>query len=153
MYIRFQYFFVYMIYLGGNNWCKSRKETPQKLTQLSSRSHPRHLVGKRTAQKDITIDTTITGLSYLMLPKQSIIQYIMYINFYINAPHQPIEIWGRNVQGAKRPIGAKRPGAKRPGAKCPGGESSRGGNGFGTKRPGTREVFGTQFYGFYEYVV
>ena len=36
---------------------KSRKENPQKLTQLSSRSHPRHLVGKRTAQKDITIDT------------------------------------------------------------------------------------------------
>ena len=28
---------------------KSRKETPQKLTQLSPRSHPRHLVGKRTA--------------------------------------------------------------------------------------------------------
>ena len=40
--------------IGG----KSRKETPQKLTQLSLRSHPRHLVGKRTAQKDITIDTT-----------------------------------------------------------------------------------------------
>ena len=37
---------------------KSRKENPQKLTQLSSRSYPRHLVGKRTAQKDITIDTT-----------------------------------------------------------------------------------------------
>ena len=37
---------------------KSRKENPQKLTQLSSRSHSRHLVGKRTAQKDITIDTT-----------------------------------------------------------------------------------------------
>ena len=37
---------------------KSRKGTPQKLTQLGSRSHPRHLVGKRTAQKDITIDTT-----------------------------------------------------------------------------------------------
>ena len=36
----------------------SRKENPQKLTQLSSRSHPRHLVGKRTAQKDTTIDTT-----------------------------------------------------------------------------------------------
>ena len=28
---------------------KSRKENPQKPTQLSSRSHPRHLVGKRTA--------------------------------------------------------------------------------------------------------
>ena len=38
--------------------CQSRKENPQKLTQLSSRFHPRHLVGKRTAQKDITIDTT-----------------------------------------------------------------------------------------------
>ena len=37
---------------------QSRKENPQKLTQLSSRSHQRHLMGKRTAQKDITIDTT-----------------------------------------------------------------------------------------------
>ena len=30
----------------------------QKLTQLSPRSHPRHLVGKSTAQKDTMIDTT-----------------------------------------------------------------------------------------------
>ena len=37
-----------------NNLLKSRKENPQKLTQLSSRSHPRHLVGKRTAQKTPT---------------------------------------------------------------------------------------------------
>ena len=37
---------------------KSRKENPQKLTQLSGRSHPRHLVGKRTAQKDTIIDIT-----------------------------------------------------------------------------------------------
>ena len=37
---------------------KSRKENPQKLTQLNSRSHPRHLVGKRTAQKDTIIDIT-----------------------------------------------------------------------------------------------
>ena len=37
---------------------KSRKENPQKLTQLSSRSHLRHLVGKRTAQKDTIIDIT-----------------------------------------------------------------------------------------------
>ena len=37
---------------------KSRKENPQKLTQLSSRSYPRHLVGKRTAQKDTIIDIT-----------------------------------------------------------------------------------------------
>ena len=37
---------------------QSRKENPQKLTQLSSRSHIRHLVGKRTAQKDTIIDST-----------------------------------------------------------------------------------------------
>ena len=30
---------------------KSRKENPQKLTQLSSRSHPRHLVGKKRQHK------------------------------------------------------------------------------------------------------
>ena len=38
--------------------CKSRQENPQKPTQLSSRSHPKHLVGKRTAQKDTIIDIT-----------------------------------------------------------------------------------------------
>ena len=37
---------------------KSRNENPQKLTELSSRSHPRHLVGKRTAQEDTIIDIT-----------------------------------------------------------------------------------------------
>ena len=37
---------------------KSRKENPHKLTQLSSRSHPKHLVGKRAAQKDTTINIT-----------------------------------------------------------------------------------------------
>ena len=37
---------------------KSRKENPQKLTQLSSRPHPRHPVGKRTAQKDTMKDIT-----------------------------------------------------------------------------------------------
>ena len=37
---------------------ESRMENPQKLTQLSSRSHPRHLLGKRTAQKDTIIDIT-----------------------------------------------------------------------------------------------
>ena len=30
---------------------KSRKENPQKLTQLSSRSHPRHLVGEKGQHK------------------------------------------------------------------------------------------------------
>ena len=51
---------------------KRRKETPQKLTQLSSRSHPRHLVGKRTAQKDTPIDTT----SLLSLPRKSVVRLI-----------------------------------------------------------------------------
>ena len=37
---------------------RSRKENPQKMTQFSSRSHPRHLVRKRTAQKDTIIDIT-----------------------------------------------------------------------------------------------
>ena len=46
------------IYLFLYLYIKSRKENPQKLTQLSSRSHPRHLVGKRTAQKDTIIDIT-----------------------------------------------------------------------------------------------
>ena len=40
----------WVIIKGCVQW-KSRKENPQKPTQLSSRSHPRHLVGKRTAQK------------------------------------------------------------------------------------------------------
>ena len=37
---------------------KSRYENPQKLTHLSPRSHPRYLVGKKTAQKDTIIDIT-----------------------------------------------------------------------------------------------
>ena len=49
------YPFTFTLY---GNMLKSRKENPQKLTQLSSRSHPRHLVGKRTAQKDTIIDIT-----------------------------------------------------------------------------------------------
>ena len=43
------------------NCTKSRYESPQKLTQLRPRSHPRHLVGKRTAQIDATKDTTATA--------------------------------------------------------------------------------------------
>ena len=37
---------------------KSRKENPQKPTQLTSRSHPRHLVGKKDSTKDTIIDIT-----------------------------------------------------------------------------------------------
>ena len=38
--------------------CESRKKNPHKLTQLSPRSHPRHLVGKKTAQEHTIIDIT-----------------------------------------------------------------------------------------------
>ena len=43
---------------GPTDLGKSREKNPQKLTQLSSRSHPRHLVGKKKAQKDTIIDIT-----------------------------------------------------------------------------------------------
>ena len=80
---------------------KSRKENPQKLTQLSSRSHPRHLVGKRTAQKDITIDTTNDSQVNSNFPNRwspasltldnyfylFLYLYITWITTYNNAPH------------------------------------------------------------------
>ena len=37
---------------------KSRYQNPQKPTQSSPKSSPRHLVGKRTAQRDINKDIT-----------------------------------------------------------------------------------------------
>ena len=46
-------------------------------------------------------------------------------------PPPCIEIWEQNVQGAKSPVGAKRPG----------GKTSRGGNGLGVKCPGTFLVY------------
>ena len=80
---------------------KSKKENPQKLTQLSSRSHPRHLVGKRTAQKDTIIDITsdsqvnsnfpyrwlsasLTFNNYFYL---FLYLYITWITINNNAPH------------------------------------------------------------------
>ena len=80
---------------------KSRKENPQKLTQLSSRSHPRHLVGKRTVQKDITIDTTSDSQANSNFPNRwspasltfnnyfylFLYLYITWITTNKNAPH------------------------------------------------------------------
>ena len=68
------------VYSVPHRRSKSRKETPQKLTQLSSRSHPRHLVGKRTAQKDITIDTTSDSqvnshFQGKSLPRKSVVRF------------------------------------------------------------------------------
>ena len=90
-------------HLGPWDLClnKSRKENPQKLTQLSSRSHPRHLVGKRIAQKDTIIDITsdsqvnsnfpnwwspasLTFNNYFYL---FLYLYVTWITINSNAPH------------------------------------------------------------------
>ena len=80
---------------------KSRKENPQKLTRLSSRSHPRHLVGKRTAQKgtiiDITSDSQVnSNFPYRWSPASLTFNNYFYLFLYLyitlipinnNAPH------------------------------------------------------------------
>ena len=80
---------------------KSRKENPQKLTQLSSRSHPRHLVGKRTTQKDTIIDITSdsqvnSNFPYRWSPASLTFNNYFYLFLYLyitwitinnNAPH------------------------------------------------------------------
>ena len=80
---------------------KSRKENPQKLTQLSSRSHLRHHVGKRTAQKDTIIDITSdsqvnSNFPYRWSPASLTFNNYFYLFLYLyitritinnNAPH------------------------------------------------------------------
>ena len=68
----------------------SRQENPQKLTQLSPRSHPRHLVGKRTAQKDaikdITSDSQVNSYFPYMWPPASLtfnIYFYLFLYLYI----------------------------------------------------------------------
>ena len=64
------------------------RKNPQKLTQLSSRSHPRHLVGKRTAQKDITKDTTSDSQVNSNFPNRWSPASLTFNNyFYILQPH------------------------------------------------------------------
>ena len=80
---------------------QSMKENPQKLTQLSLRSHPRHLVGKRTAQKDTIIDITsdsqvnsnfpyrwsLASLTFNNYFYLFLYLYITWITINNNAPH------------------------------------------------------------------
>ena len=88
---------------GGtaNSNHRIRKENPQKLTQLSSRSHPRHLVGKKTAQKDTIIDITSdsqvnSNFPYRWSPASLTFNNYFYLFLYLyltkitinnNAPH------------------------------------------------------------------
>ena len=90
-----------LVILGNLMHCKSRKENPQKLTQLSSRSNPRHLVGKRTAQKDTIIDITSdsqvnSNFPYRWSPASLTFNNYFYLFLYLyitwitinnNAPH------------------------------------------------------------------
>ena len=80
---------------------QKRSENPQKLTQLSSRSHTRHLVGKRTAQKDTIIDITNdsqvnSNFPYRWSPASLTFNNYFYLFLYLyitritinnNAPH------------------------------------------------------------------
>ena len=56
--MEFYSFVIFSMEIVSPNLSKGRKEKPQKLTQFSPRCHPRHLVGKRTAQKDAIKDIT-----------------------------------------------------------------------------------------------
>ena len=67
---------------------KSRRENPQKLTQLGPRSHPRHLLGKRTAQKDaikgITNDSQVNSyFPYRWSPASLTINICFYLFLYL----------------------------------------------------------------------
>ena len=85
---RFRKFLVRMLKCKRQR-LKSRKENPQKLTQLSSRSHPRHLVGKRTAQKDTIIDITSdsqvnSNFPYKWSPASLTFNNYFYLFLYLN---------------------------------------------------------------------
>ena len=67
---------------------KSRYKNPQKLIQLSQRSDPRHLIGKRTAQKDTIIDTTSnsqvnSNFPYRLSPASLTFNNYFYLFFFI----------------------------------------------------------------------
>ena len=67
---------------------KSKKETPQKLTQLSPRSHPKHPAGKMTAQKDaikdITSDSQVNSFfPYRWSPASLTINIYFYLFSYL----------------------------------------------------------------------
>ena len=80
-------FFTVIISTQLNNF-KSRKEYPQKLTQLGPRSHQRHLMGKRTAQrdtiKDITSDSQVNNyFPYRWSPASLTFNIYFYLFLYL----------------------------------------------------------------------
>ena len=111
---------------------KSRKENPQKLTQLSSRSHPRHLVGKKTTQKDTIIDITSdsqvnSNFPYRWSPASLTFNNYFYLFLYLhitqitinnNAPHL------KSPKNKNRRAALGRPAIKITGGGGGGGEAS-----------------------------
>ena len=93
--------FFYLHLTISDGFVKCRKENPQKLTQLSSRSHPRHLGGKKTVQKDTIIDITSdsqvnSNFPYRWSPASLTFNNYFYLFLYLyitlitinnNAPH------------------------------------------------------------------
>ena len=78
----------FCMYVKYSTTSESRRENPKKLTQLSSRSHPRHLVGKRTAQKDTIIDITSdsqvnSNFSYRWSPARLTFNNYFYLFLYL----------------------------------------------------------------------
>ena len=61
---------------------ESKKENRQKLTQLSSRCHPRHLMGRRTAQKYTIIDITSNSQMISNFPYRWSLASLTFNNYF-----------------------------------------------------------------------
>ena len=80
-----------MLRENGTYSARVGRKTPQKLTQLSSRSHPGHLAGKRTAKKkdtikDITSDSQVnSNFPYRWSPASLTfnIYYYLFLHLYM----------------------------------------------------------------------
>ena len=107
---------------------KSRKENPQKLTQLSPRFHPRHLVGKRTAQKDaikdFTSDSQVNSYFPYRLSLASLtINIYFYIFLYLYITKKTINNGTQNLKSLKNQ--KRRAASERPAIKLLGSTNPR----------------------------
>ena len=84
---------------------KDQEKNPQKLTQHRPRYHPRHLVGKRTTQKD-TKRHHQRQLGKQQFPIQKItgfsnIQHLFYLLLYLYATRKTISNNMRHLKSSK----------------------------------------------------
>ena len=141
---------VFFFFLSFSPTRVGRKTLQKKLTQLSSIFHPRHLVGKRTAQKDTVIDTTSdsqvnSNFLYRWSPASLTFNNYFYLFLYLyitritinnNAPH----LKSPKNQNRRTALG-------RPAIKITGGGGG-GGGGNPTKGVGGE---GQSYKGIFEY--